>query len=72
MANNSMMVNQAAPNTHPGGVQGAKFCVLYHSLVTGLPIKKAPKASAPKFSARNMMNLISITNQQFNRIYVYS
>lgn len=50
--NKIMMENQAAPNTHPGGVQGALSSCWYHTLVAGLRINKLPRPSAPKLITR--------------------
>jgi|TARA_Y100000385_G_C13107646_1_gene649350 hypothetical protein len=41
-----------APNTQPGGVHGALFKLEYHALLGPSPIRKPPKARAPKFSSR--------------------
>lgn len=48
-----MMSVHAAPKTHPGGVQGALFKLVYHAPVTSSPINKLPKASAPKLIIKN-------------------
>ena len=49
--------NHAAPNTHPGGVQGALLRLMYHSPVVSPFIKYAPNPSAPKFSMVKIINL---------------
>jgi hypothetical protein len=55
-----MIKLHAKPKTHPGGVQGAWFRLLYHSFSAGLsPIKRAPSARAPKFMIKNIINLIN-------------
>ncbi len=50
-----MMVVHAAPKTHPGGVQGAWFKLVYQSEATPEPVNKPPMANAPKLSSRNKM-----------------
>jgi hypothetical protein len=55
-----IMLVHAAPNIHPGGVQGALFRLVYQSDGTPLPVKKPPSAKAAKFIVRNTMNLITI------------
>jgi hypothetical protein len=48
----SIITVHDAPNTQPGGVQGALFKLEYHIPVGPSPIRKLPKARAPKFSSR--------------------
>lgn len=43
-----MMNVQAAPNTQPGGVQGALFRFTYHSDTTPFLVAKPPMAKAAK------------------------
>jgi hypothetical protein len=45
---------QAAPKTHPGGVQGALFRFSYHSDETPLPVNKPPTANAAKLSRKKV------------------
>ncbi len=53
MVNNNIIVVQAIPKAHPGGVQGALLSWMYHSFSIGLePINKEPKAKAPKLRIR--------------------
>ena len=47
-----MIVVQANPKTHPGGVHGALFNSAYHTELAPLPAKIPPKAKAPKFNNR--------------------
>ncbi len=54
-----MITNQAAPNTQPGGVQGALFKPAYHSLSAMLPCKYDPKAKPPKLNNRKSRNSLS-------------
>jgi hypothetical protein len=48
---------QAAPNTHPGGVQGALFRFKYQSDATPFLVAKPPMANAAKFISKNRKNL---------------
>ena len=48
-----IMVVQATPKTHPGGVQGALLRVKYQLDVGPLFINKLPRAKAPKFRSKN-------------------
>ena len=48
----SIIVVQANPKTHPGGVHGALFNSAYHSDPAPDPAKIPPKAKAPKFNNR--------------------
>tara|TARA_Y100000385_G_scaffold220932_1_gene230543 strand:+ start:404 stop:574 length:171 start_codon:yes stop_codon:yes gene_type:complete len=50
----------AAPNDHPGGVQGALFRSRYQSEDAPLPIDNPPMVRAAKFSKRNAMILKAI------------
>ena len=47
-----MIVVQANPKTHPGGVHGALFNSAYQSDPAPVPAKIPPKAKAPKFNNR--------------------
>lgn len=50
----------AAPKTHPGGVHGALFKDWYHSFSAGdPPIKKEPRAKAPKLRIMKTIVLVS-------------
>ena len=47
-----MIIVQANPKTHPGGVHGALFNPAYHSEPAPLPANIPPNAKAPKFNNR--------------------
>jgi len=49
-----MIVVQATPKTHPGGVQGALFKFEYQSEVGPLFINQLPKAKPPKLIAKKI------------------
>ena len=55
----------AAPNTHPAGVHGALFRLLYQSDEAPLSVNKLPNASAKKLSTRNKMMFMNIINFYF-------
>ena len=50
-----IIVVQAAPKTHPGGIHGAWFKFSYQSDLTS--VNKPPMDSAPKFSIKKIINL---------------
>ena len=52
-----IIVNQAAPKTQPGGVHGAFINSKYQLEGTPLLVNNPPIASAPKFSAKNIISL---------------
>lgn len=51
-----MIVVHAAPNTQPGGVQGAFIIYRYQSDETPFDVNKPPIANAAKFKTRNSKN----------------
>jgi len=53
-----MIVVHAAPNNHPGGVQGALLRCKYHSEIGPFCINQLPRAKAPKLIIRNIRNRI--------------
>jgi len=57
----TIIVVQAAPNTHPGGVQGALARFAYQSELTPAPVKKPPIAKAAKLITKNRMTLPSMS-----------
>ena len=50
-----MMIVQEAPNTQPGGVQGALLRRAYHSDLGPLPPNKLPIPMEPKFNIKNII-----------------
>ena len=52
-----MIVDQATPNIHPGGVQGALLSSTYHIEGTPFPVKKPPIPKAAKLSTKNIIIL---------------
>lgn len=52
-----MIILQAKPNTHPGGVHGAFKIDKYHSDGTPLEVNKPPNARAAKFIIKNIVVL---------------
>ena len=50
-----IIVDQAAPNTQPGGVQGALFNLIYQSEGTPFAVKSPPTANAPKFNTKKII-----------------
>lgn len=59
-----MIVVQAAPNTHPGGVQGALSRPRYQSPMTALEVNILPIANAPKLRNKKTINRTNITSKQ--------
>ena len=53
-AKQAMIVNQATPNNHPGGFQGAFISAAYHSDCGPLFIRALPRLKAPKLSTINI------------------
>ena len=51
-----IMVVQAKPNTHPGGVHGALLKPVYHSEVTPGPVKRPPIPSVIKLIIRKIIS----------------
>jgi hypothetical protein len=52
-----MIIPQAKPNTHPGGVHGALKRAIYHSDGTPLDVNRPPNARAIKFIIKNIVVL---------------
>ena len=55
-----MMVVQAAPKTHPGGVHGALFKLVYHSELTPEFVNRLPRYKPPKFITRKISVQVNI------------
>lgn len=54
----TIILVQAAPKTHPGGVQGALFKVRYQVSETAPPVKKPPIAKAAKLMSKKITSRI--------------
>jgi hypothetical protein len=53
-----IMVVQATPKTQPGGVQGAWFKFIYHSVRGPLFMSQLPIPKAPKFNIKKEINTL--------------
>ncbi len=50
-----IMIVQATPKTHPGGVHGAWFKFMYHSVIGPSFINHPPNANAPKLISKEII-----------------
>ena len=61
----TMIVVQAAPKTHPGGVQGALLRFKYQSDCGPLSISQLPMASEPKLRIKKMTIYLKVFIKMF-------
>jgi uncharacterized Tic20 family protein len=67
-----MMLVQAAPKTHPGGVHGAFIKLKYQFVIGPLFISQLPKDNPPKLMNKNKIKYLNFLLVTFFLIILFS